>query len=122
LSTVFGWVLHVEGGANPRSLCNFPVQAHGAEMLRLACCLAVERGVTVCAPVHDALLIEAPSASIDSAVAATQAAMADASAVVLDGFRLRSDVKQPVTYPDRYVDPRGQRMWNEVHSILRGGQ
>jgi hypothetical protein len=28
-------------------------------MLRLACCLATEHGIKVCAPVHDALLIEA---------------------------------------------------------------
>ena len=36
------------------------MQANGAEMLRLACCFATERGVRVCAPVHDAILIEAP--------------------------------------------------------------
>ncbi len=31
----------------PTSLRNFPVQANGAEMLRLACCLLTERGVAV---------------------------------------------------------------------------
>ena len=36
------------------------MQANGAEMLRLACCLAIERGVKVCAPVHDAILIDRP--------------------------------------------------------------
>ena len=36
------------------------MQANGAEMLRLACCLATERGIEVCAPVHDAVLICAP--------------------------------------------------------------
>ena len=36
-----------------------PLQGNGAEMLRLACSLATERGVTVIAPVHDALMIEA---------------------------------------------------------------
>src|SRR3954464_13305113 len=56
----FGWPLHVGAAFNPRSLANFPMQANGAEMLRLACCLATERGIRVCAPVHDALLIEAP--------------------------------------------------------------
>src|SRR5262249_33578635 len=39
LHTCFGWVLHGCCDANPRSLRNFPMQAHGAEMLRLACCL-----------------------------------------------------------------------------------
>ena len=57
LHTVFGWHVHVGEDANPRSLRNFPMQANGAEMLRLACCLATERGIAVCAPVHDAILI-----------------------------------------------------------------
>jgi DNA polymerase I len=61
LDTVFGWRLHVGADTNPRSLSNFPMQANGAEMLRLASCLTIERGVAVCAPVHDALLI-APNA------------------------------------------------------------
>ena len=60
MHTVFGWRVHVGPDANPRSLRNFPMQANGAEMLRLACCLATERGIEVCAPVHDALLICAP--------------------------------------------------------------
>ncbi len=34
------------------------MQAHGAEMMRIACVLAVERGLKLCAPIHDALLIE----------------------------------------------------------------
>ena len=49
LWTVFGWRVHVGDHINPRSLANFPVQANGAEMLRLACCLATERGIAVCA-------------------------------------------------------------------------
>ena len=58
--TVFGWRIHSSAEPNPRSLRNFPMQANGAEMMRLACCLATERGIEVCAPVHDALLICAP--------------------------------------------------------------
>ena len=44
ISTVFGWRLNVGADFNPRSLMNFPMQANGAEMLRLACCLADEFG------------------------------------------------------------------------------
>ena len=117
LWTVFGWTIHVGSNANPRSLRNFPMQANGAEMLRLACCYAVERGIKVCAPVHDALLIEAPLSALDEVVVATQTAMSDASAAVLNGFRLRSDAKI-VRYPDRYMDERGTVMWNTVQDIL----
>ena len=117
LHTVFGWRVHVGTDANPRSLANFPMQANGAEMLRLACCLATERGILVCAPVHDALLIEAPTVEMDKAVAATQAAMAEASEIVLDGFKLRADAKV-VHYPNRYMDERGEHFWNVVMRIL----
>lgn len=117
LWTVFGWSIHTGANPNPRSLRNFPMQANGAEMLRLACCYAVERGVKVCAPVHDALLIEAPLDGLNDAVAAGQAAMSDASSAVLGGFRLRSDAKI-VRYPDRYMDERGVVMWDTVQSIL----
>jgi len=60
LHTVFGWTIHIGADSNPRSLRNFPMQANGAEMLRLACCLGTEGGVELCAPVHDAVLMCAP--------------------------------------------------------------
>jgi hypothetical protein len=117
LSTVFGWIVRVGPDANPRSIRNFPCQANGAELLRLACCLATERGVSVVAPVHDALLIEASADAIDEAVARTQEAMAEASEVVLAGFRLRSDAKI-VRWPDRYMDERGRAFWGRVMGLL----
>lgn len=117
LWTVFGWTLHATTAPNPRSIRNFPMQANGAEMLRLACCLTTESGITVCAPVHDALLIEAPASKIDDAVRLAQAAMADASAIVLGGFRLRSDAKV-VRHPERYQDERGRHMWEKVMGVL----
>ena len=118
LFTVFGWTIKVDGQANPRSLRNFPMQANGAEMLRLGCCYATERGVTVCAPVHDALLIEARSEELDQAVAVAQQAMSDASADVLGGFGLRSNVSV-TRYPDHYRDVRGTYMWTTVWEVIR---
>jgi hypothetical protein len=117
LQTVFAWRVHVGPRANPRSLANFPMQANGAEMLRLACCLATERGIVVCAPVQDALLVEGPANEIEMVVGDTRAAMAEASRVVLGGFQLRSDARI-VRHPERYSDPRGERIWNSVMGIL----
>jgi hypothetical protein len=117
LHTCFGWTLRGCCGANPRSLRNFQMQAHGAEMLRLACCLATERGVEVCAPVHDALLVGAPIGEIEVVVAVTRAAMAEASRIVLNGFEVRTDAKI-TRYPDRFSDPRGKRMWNVVTLLI----
>jgi DNA polymerase I-like protein with 3'-5' exonuclease and polymerase domains len=117
LQTVSGWRVHVGQDANPRSLANFPVQANGAEMLRLACCSATEQGVTMCAPVHDALLIETAAGEIHDAVSATQTTMAAASRTVLAGFELRSEAKI-IRWPDRYMDERGARMWDTIMGIL----
>ena len=118
LYSVFGWTIHLGSSlGNPRSLRNFPMQANGAEMLRLACCLATERGICVCAPVHDALLIEAPLDELEAAVTGTQEAMAEASAAVLSGFMLRSEAKL-FRYPDHFYDERGEQMWSIVWELV----
>ncbi len=119
LETVFGWPIHVgvcddpKKGANARSLSNFPCQANGAEMLRLGCCMLVEAGIGLCAPIHDAVLIEADIGSIDAAVAHSRAIMGEASRVVLGGFEIGTDYKV-VHWPDRYVDEGGEMFWNTV--------
>jgi DNA polymerase I len=118
LWTTFGWTIRIGENPNSRSLRNFPMQANGAEMLRLACCFASERGIRICAPVHDAILIEAPISELDQAVDQARAAMAEASAIVLGGFKLRTEAKV-IRYPERYLDPRGQRMWETVNEILK---
>jgi hypothetical protein len=125
ITTVFGWPLHIEGRydpstqshkPNPRTLRNFPCQGNGAEMLRLAICLAVERGVTVVAPVHDAIAIEVEVDRAAEDTAAMQDAMLEASRIVLDGFELRTEAKI-VTHPGRYADPRGAAMWERVMAL-----
>ena len=117
LHTVFGWHVHVHESPNPRSLRNFPMQANGAEMLRLACCLATERGVEVCSPVHDAVLICAPLERLEADIERMQAAMTEASRIVLCGFQLRTDVMR-VHHPDRFRDPRGTEMWDKVIGLI----
>jgi hypothetical protein len=117
LTSVFGWRIAIGSDANPRFLRNFPVQANGAEMLRLACCLATEAGIRVCMPMHDALLIESRLDDLEETVMATKSFMAQASATVLDGFDLRTKVKL-VRWPDRYSDPRGAAVWNAVEKVL----
>jgi DNA polymerase I-like protein with 3'-5' exonuclease and polymerase domains len=122
LHTVFGWHVHVGETCNPRSLRNFPMQANGAEMMRLAACLATERGVEVCAPVHDAFLICASLDRLDQEVATMRAAMAEASRIVLGGFELGTDVSI-TRWPGRYMDGRGRVMWQRVLELLdRAGQ
>jgi len=115
--TVFGWKVHVDKNPNPRFLRNFLMQGNGAEMLRLACCMVSEAGIKLCAPVHDAILIEAPLSELDKVIKRTQSIMAEASAIILNGFNLNSDV-EIVRYPDRYMDERGSAMWKAVNRIM----
>ena len=117
LQSVFGWGVAVNAASNPRFLRNFPLQSNGAEMLRLACCLATESGVLVCAPNHDALLIEAPLDELADAIKSTEAAMAEASEIVLEGFRLRTSVTA-IRYPDHYPHPRSDALWLEIDRSL----
>jgi len=119
LHTVFGWRVRVPTVSNERSLRNFPMQANGAEMLRLACCLGTERGIEVCAPVHDAVLICALLERLEADVARMRQAMAEASRIVLNGFELGTDA-QFVRYPDRYMDERGALMWDRVMNLIDG--
>ena len=119
LRSVFGWPIYVglsvdpNKGTNARSLANFPCQANGAEMLRLACCMLVDAGVGLCAPIHDAVLIEGPADTIDEVVERARGIMAEASKIVLGGFEIGTDVKI-VRYPARYVDEAGEDFWNTV--------
>ena len=118
LWTVFGWQIQVEAQPNPRSLANFPMQANGAEMLRIACIRMTEAGIRVCAPVHDAVLIEAPLEELDDRVRQAQELMSEASRQVLGGFALTTDA-DVYCYPERYRDEeRGGKFWDKVMDLL----
>lgn len=120
LWTVYGWRVHYGSDArkiNPRAIRNFPMQANGAEMLRLACILATDAGIELCAPIHDAILIQAPLEALETRVAEMQAIMQTASEKVLNGFSLASDVVL-VQHPERYQDERGAVMWANVWELL----
>ncbi len=117
LDTVFGWRFQIDGDTRPTTIQNFPCQANGAEMLRLACAMAYEEGLGICAPVHDAILLEAPLETLDRDIARLQEIMSEAGRIVLDGFPVRTDA-DVVRYPDHYMDKRGAMMWRMVNDLL----
>lgn len=121
LSTCFGWVRHYpsydDEPINLRSARNHVIQGDSAEMLRLAARIAQHQGITLCAPLHDALLIESDMGDINRAVSITKKAMQDASAIVLDGFRITVDT-EVYAYPNRFYDKDGLQMWNLVWSLV----
>ena len=117
ISTVLGWRLHLTGLTKDRTVTNFPMQANGADMLRLAVCLAQDAGVRIIALVHDAILVEVTEDQIDYAVAVAKAAMTRASEVVLGGFALRTE-EWVVRHPGRLLTATSVPMWNRVWQLV----
>lgn len=114
---VLGWKMSITAKTKSQTLGNFPMQANGAEMLRLAVCLCEERNIKIVAMVHDALLIEAPIDELERArVAATQA-MREASEIILSGFSLRVEAES-IVYPDRYPAKDSSNLWERVREIV----
>jgi DNA polymerase I len=117
MRTAFGWYCRTGiTEFNERSIRNWPIQATGAEILRIACILATRHGIQLLAPVHDAVLIEAPIEHIEPDVTQMREIMHRASRLV-GRHELRTDVKI-VRYPDRYSDKRGDKIWTEVTELL----
>lgn len=123
MRTVFGWECATGiTEFNERSIRNFPVQANCADLFRLAYTWGTRHGLTLIAPVHDAVLMESPEDKIEQDVALMQEIMRRASRVVLNptaagSIELRSDAKI-VRHPGRYTDPRGVELWETVIKLL----
>lgn len=117
MQTVFGWRRRLDGDANPRALANFPMQGNGAEMMRIAAIAATEAGLEVCCPIHDAFLIAAPLDRLGQDVTHMQELMGKAGRAVTGGFDVRTEA-EVVRWPDRYMDPRGQRMWERITAMV----
>ena len=106
--SVFGWPMQVVKDTKSTTLKNFPMQSGGAEMMRLATtCLATEAGVEVCAPVHDALLVESSVQDIDETVANTQAAMSESCKLILVAWICRQKFAKLSGRTDTQMKKRG---------------
>lgn len=116
IASVFGWRKRIRWLDRPTSLMNFPMQANGAEMMRIAAIAGTEAGIEVCAPVHDAFLIAAPLDRLDQDVAHMRELMSKSGETVTGGVRIRTDAKI-IRFPDRYMDERGAEMWNLVVTL-----
>ena len=118
LTSPFGWQVHAGEGANARSLRNFPLQANGAEMLRLAVILGREEGVDICATIHDAILIQASLEELEVQTTVMQSCMEEASRSVLDGYELRSEAEY-TRYPEAFGGRQGP-MWDLIQNVIDG--
>jgi DNA polymerase I len=124
METPLRWRLKTNRLTRETSLLNFPMQAMGASILQRAIHFVQRAGVSVCAPVHDAILIMAPAGDIRHQAWVAKEAMKRASADILRGFTIEVDGwgersgEDFVTYPNHYLDPRGNVMWSKLAPIL----
>lgn len=126
-----GWQYHIRSqdwdefgrkkGPNQRSLMNFPMQAAGSEMMRLATINICKAGITCHAIVHDAFLVSSEIDRIDETVKKAHAAMAEASRVVLGGNALKMDA-ETFRHPRRFPEKRGQEVWQMLQESLPGAE
>jgi DNA polymerase family A len=128
IKTMFGWRLQVTDKTTERTLMNFPMQATGAEMMRIACIAMVEKRIRVCAILHDAFFIEAPLPVIGAVTALAEGIMQE-TGYRLIGLPVRTEARV-IAHPDGYMDgiDRGKndkeakaaRMWDDINELMRG--
>ena len=117
-TSVFGWPLRISTSPNQRTLYNFPMQAGGSEMLRLATWRLCEAGIVPIMLVHDGILLEETDAeTIEHAKEIMLAAGRD----VCGGLEIGVDVDQMLKGGARYRDkrPMAQNMWAAIMSVLQ---
>lgn len=123
--TKLGWPLLVTENTKERTLLNYMMQGTGADMLRLFCALhhSSRADYDVVAPLHDAVLIEAPQDRLAEAIEHATGLMGRASEILLGGLRLRTDAlvigDQPGQIPRMLEKPKHQEFWNRVMGLLR---
>jgi DNA polymerase-1 len=118
MEACYGWRLNVSTETKPRTVANFQMQSNGAEMLRLAVILGREKGVDICATIHDAILIQASLEELEVQTTVMQSCMEEASRSVLDGFELRSEAEY-TRYPEAFGGRQGP-MWDLIQNVIDG--
>ena len=90
------------------TILNFPMQANGAEMMRLAAIAAYETGIQICAPAHDAFWIMAPLSELTDTIEAMTKIM-ERAAFTVAGLHIPVEVAAVVRWPQCLGDVRHQR-------------
>lgn len=112
ITSILGWRRLINRDDPNTSIANFPVQACGAAMMQMASILAMDKGIGVCCPIHDAFLIESPIERIEEEVDRMTGCMNRASSMLLDGLELMV-TSQHITPQQRYETGDGE-LWDAI--------
>lgn len=87
------WRMGITNLTKPLTVRNWPIQAAGADILRRSCLKLAAHNINVIGCLHDAVMIEIPIVKYEKTINIAQRLMADASADVLSGFRLKTSIE-----------------------------
>jgi DNA polymerase I len=119
LTTNFGWTMQCPPGTNRRIFRNWGPQSTGAEIMHIFTILAERRGLPICSTIHDAAMAHGEDACIDDISRELDRTMGDASALVLDGYRLPTDDGSgPIRFGQRFYDKNGEVMWDKINELI----
>jgi hypothetical protein len=119
ITSLYGWRMTTTPETRPNTLRNWQIQTTGAEILRIALCLATERGASIAATLHDAMLVVCSEDEIVRHLAITSEAMLEAGRIVLEGFEIRVDTPPKIIrYPHHYYDGRDEELFCRVSRTI----
>jgi DNA polymerase I-like protein with 3'-5' exonuclease and polymerase domains len=110
--SAFGWPVRITALTKTTQIFNFPMQANGAEAMRLAAIAATESGIEVCGPIHDAFLICAPINRLDEDIERMRAIMQLAGGGVA-GIPIGTEAAVAL-WPGRFTDQKGAPMFRQI--------
>ena len=123
-STCYGWQRHIkslfttkEGKKKHihKSLLNWPIQAHGAEILRQALIDLTDENFKVVALVHDAVMLEIPIPEFKQRLEEAKQIMVDASIKVVGG---PISVDQEVIKSNYEQEEKFQKLFDKIMSHI----
>ncbi len=121
IKSTYSWPLHITTYTKSTTIGNFPMQANGADITRLACILAKGAGLKILASIHDAILIES---KLDRAIIEADLLnekMIEAAKIVLNGFELRLE-SRTFKFPDTFDPgkPKARHVWELINKLIEG--
>jgi len=116
IESCFGWPLRISTSPNQRTLYNFPMQAGGAEMLRLAAVALCDAGIVPAMLIHDGILFEETE---PEKLEHAREIMLKAGRDVC-GFEIGVDLDQKLEHGTRFQDgrPASKKLWATVMAAL----
>ena len=127
-ATKFGFRYYIRPGAdyNPRTFYNFPIQAHGSEMLRHALINLVNAGIEVNALIHDGIIVHLDRKKFRKQFIKTKKILEDASRKILNDTKA-TNYYCPVDFQvfrhamvQDHMKPKKpeQEKWNRILNII----